>query len=193
MRPSEIDFIRQMGVVTDHPDHRLYAALMFQPRAIGGILALGIVLQSAWLFLALSAALWWSTVFPARSLFDAAYNHLVAHPRGLAPLAPSLAPRRFAQAMAGTAALTIGGALLMDATLTAWVFQGLFAIGVLSAVVARVCGPAKVYLAVTQSRDVGVKRGHSHPAGLSRLFQHVLPRGISARRSRDRAIRARPH
>ena len=42
----------------------LYSALMFQPRIIGGLVALGIVLQTPWLFLALSAVLWWSALVP---------------------------------------------------------------------------------------------------------------------------------
>ena len=54
MRESEIQFIRQMGFTNVHPDHRLYEALMFQPRTIATVVALGIVLQSAWLFVALS-------------------------------------------------------------------------------------------------------------------------------------------
>jgi hypothetical protein len=58
------------------------------------VLALGLVLQSAWLFLALSAVLWWGTVVPTRSLFDAAYNRLFAYPRGLPPLPVAPAPQR---------------------------------------------------------------------------------------------------
>ena len=41
-----------------------YSALMLQPRIVGGAVALGIVLQSPQLFLALSAMLWWSTLVP---------------------------------------------------------------------------------------------------------------------------------
>ena len=145
MRESEIQFIRQMGFTNVHPDHRLYEALMFQPRTIAAVLALGIVLQNAWLFVALSGIVWWSTIVPRRNLFDAAYNHLVARLRGVprVPVAP--APRRFAQAMAATASLTIGIALLSGATMTAWVFEGLFAAGSLSVVIGRVCTPAILY------------------------------------------------
>ena len=38
MRESEIQFIRQMGFTNVHPDHRLYEALMFQPRTIAAVL-----------------------------------------------------------------------------------------------------------------------------------------------------------
>ena len=145
MRQSEIQFIRSQGFATLHPDHRLYVALMFQPSTIAGVMALGLVLQSAWLFLALSAVLWWGTIVPRRNLFDAAYNCL-AYSRGLprVPVAP--APRRFAQAMAGTVTLVIGAALLVGATRTAWFFEGLFTVALISVVVGRVCAPANLYL-----------------------------------------------
>jgi hypothetical protein len=153
MRQSEIQFIRSQGFNTVHPDHRLYVALMFQPRTIAGIVALGLVLQSAWLFLGLSAMLWLGTVFPTRNLFDAAYNHL-ACPRGLPRLGVAPAPRRFAQAMAASVALAIGSALLAGTTVTAWIFQGIFTIALVAVVLGRVCGPANLYLRLTGSADL---------------------------------------
>ena len=144
MRESEIRFIRQQGFTNVHPDHRLYVALMAQPRTIAGVLALGIVLQNAWLFLALSAGVWWGTVVPTRNLFDAAYN-LVASRRGLPRLGVAPAPRRFAQAMAGTISLTIAAALFAGATRTAWFFEALFAIASTAVVVGRVCAAANLY------------------------------------------------
>jgi len=145
MRQSEIQFIRQMGFTNVHLDHRLYEALMFQPRTIAAVLALGIALQNAWLFLALSAVLLLGTVVPKRNLFDAAYNHLIAPVFGVPRLGAAPAPRRFAQAMAATVSLTIGAALLSGAAMTAWVFEGLFAIAVTAVVVGRVCAAANLY------------------------------------------------
>src|SRR5262245_41728049 len=121
MRQSEIQFIRGQGVITDHPDHRLYVALMFQPRMVAAVVARGVVFQREWIFLALSGLLWWGTVFPTRNLFDAAYNRLIAYPRALPPLGVAPAPRRFAQGMAATVALATGAALLSGAMVTAWV------------------------------------------------------------------------
>ena len=155
MRQSEVQFVRQLGFNMVDPDHRLYVALMFQPRTIACVLALGIALQSAWLFLALSAVVWWGTVVPTGNVFDAAYNRLIAFPRGLAPIPVAPAPRRFAQSMAGTAALLIGLALLLGATKTAWFFEGLFAIGTTSVVVGRICAPAGVYLRLTSANARG--------------------------------------
>jgi hypothetical protein len=145
MRQSEIQFIRQLGFTTVDPDHRLYVALMFQPRTIACVLAPALVLQHAWPFLALSAVLWLATVVPARNLFDAAYNRLIAYPRGLPPIPIAPAPRRFAQAMAATVSLAVGTALLSGSTLAAWVLEGLFAIATTSVVVGRVCAPANLY------------------------------------------------
>jgi hypothetical protein len=51
--------------------------------------------------------------------------------------------------MAGTIALVIGVALLLDARVTAWVFEGLFAIALTVVVVGRVCPPANMYLHLT--------------------------------------------
>lgn len=149
MRQSEIRFIRQLGYTTVDPDRQLYVALMFQPRTIACVLALGLALQSAWLFVALSAVLWWGAVVPKRNPFDAAYYRFVAHSRGLPPIGAAPAPRRFAQAVAGSVALTIGVALLAGSTVTAWVFEGLFAIAITAVVVRRVCPPAVLYHLLT--------------------------------------------
>ena len=115
---------------------------------LSAVFPLGIVLQSPWFFLALSAVLWWSTLMPAHSLFDAIYNYAVAHPRNLPPLGVAPPPRRFAQGMAGAVALAIGGALLLGATITAWLLEGLFAVAVVRAVFGNFCVGAYVYHAL---------------------------------------------
>jgi len=153
MRQSEIRFIRQLGFTAVEPDHRLYVALMFQPRTVACVLALGLALQGAWLFLTLSAVLWWGTIVPTRNVFDAAYNRLIAHRRDLPPIPVAPAPRRFAQAAAGTVSLAVGAALLSGSMLTAWVLEGLFAIGTLMVVLGRVCGPAVLYLRLTEAAN----------------------------------------
>jgi hypothetical protein len=145
MRESRVRFIRQQGFATERADEQLYSALMLQPRVIGVIVALGIVVQSPGLFVVLSAVLLWSALVPSRNPFDAIYNHAVAGPRQLGPLHTAPAPRRFAMGMAGTVALTIGIALLAGAAITAWVFEGLFAIAVIQVVFGDVCGAANLY------------------------------------------------
>ena len=107
MRESQFRFIRQQGFAAPPSDNHLYSALMFQPRIIGALVVLGIVYQSSWLFLVLSAVLLWNALVPTHNLFDAIYNHVVADPRGLPRLSAAPAPRRFAQAVAGTLAVAI--------------------------------------------------------------------------------------
>ena len=145
MRESRIRFIHQLGFPTQSASDQLYSALMLQPRIVGAVVALGIVVQSPVVFLVLSAALLWSALVPARNPFDAIYNRAVARPRKLAPLSATPPPRRFAMTMAGTVALTIGIALLAGATMIAWVFQGLFAVAAVQVVFADVCGAANLF------------------------------------------------
>ncbi len=151
MRDSQLRFIRQQGVTTPNPDRNLYEALMLQPRIIGCLTAVGVLLQNPWLFLTLSAVLWWGTFVPTRNLFDAIYNYLVALPRGLPRLGIAPAPRRFAQGMAATVALVVGAALLEEATVTAWIAEGVFAAGVMAAVFRDFCGAAHLYITLRRA------------------------------------------
>ena len=145
MRNSRLQFVREQGYSIQDADDRLYSALMLQPRIIGALVVLGALLQSAWLFAALSAVLWWSTLVPTRSPFDAIYNLLVARIRGFKRLGIARPPRRFAQGMAATFTLAIGAALLGGFTITALVLQ-LMVIASVAAVVFRdFCGPANLF------------------------------------------------
>jgi hypothetical protein len=145
MRNSKIQFIRSLGYVDPHPDDQLYSALMLQPRIVGGLTAIGVLLQTPWLFLALSAALGWSAFVPTRSVFDAIYNYGVARPRGLVPLRAAPAPRRFAGGLAAVPALAIGVALLTGARGTAWMLETLMAVAVAAVVFGRSCAGAHLY------------------------------------------------
>ena len=145
MRESRVKFIRQQGFATQSVDDELYSALMLQPRVVGATVALGIAVQSPLLFLALSTALLWSALVPTRNPFDAIYNRTIARPRGLRPLGTAPAPRRFAMGMAGTVALTIGIALLGGAAITAWVFEGMFAVAAVQVAFKDICGAANLF------------------------------------------------
>jgi len=145
MRPSEDDFIREQGFTTEGCQEGLYSALMFQPRVITGLVISGVVLQSPWIFLALAAVLWWSAFVPSHNPFDAFFNHAIADPmrRAAIPLAP--APRRFAQAMAGTFAMSVALTLLGGVSHLAWLLEGVFVAATMSVAVRRLCLPARVY------------------------------------------------
>ena len=143
MRNSKIQFVRSLGYLDQHG--HLYSALMLQPRIVGAVTLTGVLLQTPWLFLALSAALGWSALVPTRSLFDAIYNYVVARPRGLAPLRAAPAPRRFAGGLAAAFTLAIGVALLTGATGTAWTLEALLTFAVSAVVFGRSCAGADLY------------------------------------------------
>lgn len=155
MRDSQARFIRQQGFRPSSAPSNLYSALMLQPRIIGGVVAIGVVLQSPWLFFVLSAALWWSAIVPTHSLFDPIYNHLVANRRALTPLRPAPAPRRFAQGLSAMLAFFIGAALLAGATITAWIVEGLFVAAVMVLIVGRFCVGSYVHSLITLSAKSG--------------------------------------
>ena len=148
MDNSKIHFIRSLGYLEPHPDEELYSALMLQPRIVAGLTAVGVLLQTAWPFLAVSTALWWSALVPTRSLFDAIYNHGVARPRGLARLAAAPGPRRFAGGLAALVTLAIGVALVTDATSTAWALETLMVAAAAAVVFRRSCAGAELYFAL---------------------------------------------
>jgi len=145
MRPSKVDFIRQQGFTTEGCQDGLYSALMFQPRVIAGVVISSVVLQSPWLFLALSTVLWWSALVPSHNPFDALFNHVMADPMRLAAMPAAPPPRRFSQAMAGTFAMSIAMTLLAGASHAAWLLEGVFVAATMSVVVRRLCLPARVY------------------------------------------------
>jgi hypothetical protein len=151
MRQSQFRFTLQQGFEAADASDGLYAALMVQPRIIGGLVALGVLFHSAWLFLVLSAVLWWSTLAPALNPFDVFANHLVARPRGIPPLGIAPAPRRFAQGMSATVMFAIGAALLVGAERTAWLLEGLMVGAVVAVVFGDFCEGAYLYYLVRRS------------------------------------------
>ena len=143
--PSRVDFIREQGFTTQGCQEGLYSALMFQPRVIAGFVISSVVLQSPWLFLALSTVLWWSALVPSHNPFDAFFNHVMADPLRLAVMPAAPLPRRFSQAMAGTLAMSIAMTLFAGASRAAWLLEGVFVAASISVVVRRFCLPAHVY------------------------------------------------
>jgi hypothetical protein len=147
MRASRLRFIRQQGFTGDTFPGSLYTALMLQPRIVGVLVALGVLLQSAPLFIAVGLLLWWSALVPRRNPFDAVYNHVVAYPRGLPPLQAAPTPRRFAAGESGTVAIAAGVAMAAGHG-SAWILQAVYVGGILSAVFADFCVPAYTYHAL---------------------------------------------
>ena len=116
-----------------------YSALHFQPRLVGLVLLVAVLLQEPTIFLALSAVLWWSALLPRLNPFDALYNRTLTRRPGTFALPPAPAPRRFAQGMAATFALAIGLALLQGWRVTAVVLQVLLVVAVAALVFGGFC------------------------------------------------------
>lgn len=140
-------FIRQQGFGNATPAScaHQYPALMFQPRLLGVLVLLAILLQSAAPFLVLAGILWWNGLVPSRNPFDAVYNRAIAGPRNLPSLTPAPAPRRFAQGMAGTLLGGAGVALLGGWPRLSWILQGVVAIALAALVFGRFCLGSYLY------------------------------------------------
>lgn len=141
-RSKQVNFVRQQGFrEADASTCALrYPALMFQPRVVGVLLVVGIVLQEAWLFFALGAVLLWGALLPHWNLFDTLHDATLAGHGGrpeATPVAPG--PRRFAQGLAGTLMLAVGLALLGGLHRLAWGVEAFLALAVGALVFGRFC------------------------------------------------------
>ena len=115
-----------------------YSALHFQPRLIGLYLIVAAILQSPLMFFALAVVLWGSALLPRLNPFDALYNWTFARSTGIT-LTSAPGPRRFAQFLAGSFALTIGVLLVLGWRTTAFVVEGIFILAVAALVFGSFC------------------------------------------------------
>jgi hypothetical protein len=144
---SVANFVKQQGF-QETPDQACpaqYRALSFQPMVMAPIILVGIVLQSATVFLALSAIQWWNALLPRWNVFDAIYNALFAGRPGATRLTPAPAPRRFSMGMAGTFMLGIGVSLLAGWTTAAVVLQVFLAVALSAILFGRFCMGSYIY------------------------------------------------
>jgi hypothetical protein len=120
---------------------------MWQPRVIGAIVVIGLVLQAWPVFLVLSAVLWWNALLPALNP-STLYNRLVARPE-VDAAHPAPPPRRFAQAMAATFTLGIGLALLLGHTTVAYVLEAFLVVALTALILGRFCLGSYIWHLVT--------------------------------------------
>jgi hypothetical protein len=142
-----VNFMKQQGFPEEPADacNMRFEGLYFQPRIVFPLVLVAIALQSVWLFLLLSAVLWWSTLLPSRNPFEASYNRWVAPRLGSAPLTPAPMPRRFAQGMAASFLLGAAAARLAGWSLVSWVLQAFLVVAFLALLLGRFCLGAYVY------------------------------------------------
>jgi len=144
---SKLNFVLQQGVadVRGEVCDLRYSALMFQPRVIGTIVLVALVLQSWALFLGLSMILWWNVFLPQFNPFDHVYNRFIARPRALRQLDRAPAPRRFAQGMAAT--FMLGAALSLQFGLhrTAWIIEAFLVVALALLNFGRFCLGSYIY------------------------------------------------
>src|SRR5262245_9723517 len=148
---AEVNFVRQQGIrdALQGSCGYQYRALMWQPRAIGILVVVGLLFQSWQYFLAMAAVLCWSAALPSLNPFDALYNSLIARRRGLPLLGPARGPRRFAQALAGTFMFGIGSSLLFGWSILAWAIEGLLVIALAALIFGRFCVGSYLFLLLT--------------------------------------------
>jgi hypothetical protein len=141
MTTANVNFVRQQGFRDASPEacSFQYPALMWQPRAIGILVLVGLAFQAGPYFLVLAALLWWNVILPALNPFDALYNRLIAKLKGLPRLNAAPAPRRFAQGLAGTFLLAIGLSLLFDVRWLAYTLEGLLLAALVALIFGRFC------------------------------------------------------
>jgi hypothetical protein len=145
--PTELNFIRQQGLICGDTGtcRDQFSGLMFQPRIIGLLVAVGLVFQSWPLFVALAVLLWWNVLVPSLNPFDAAYNRMIAGPRSLPALTTAPAPRRFAQGMAGTFMLAAGALLFMGWHTAAYVVEALLVVALSALIFGKFCLGSYIY------------------------------------------------
>jgi hypothetical protein len=139
--------MRQQGFPPE-PDETCdmrFEGLYFQPRIVFALVLAAALLQSAALFLAISAVLWWNVLLPARNPFEIVYNRWVAPRRGRLPLGPAPAPRRFAQAVNAAFNLAAGLTLLAGWSVVSWVFQAMLVVAFSLLLFAKFCLGAYVF------------------------------------------------
>ena len=141
------NFMRQQGFPEEPADacDMRYEGLYFQPSIVFPLVLVAVALQSAPLFLILSAVLWWNVLFPAWNPFERAYNRWIAAPRGKLPMSPAPAPRRFAQAVNAAFNLGSGLTLLAGWHVASWILQAMLVAAFSMLVFGKFCLGAYVF------------------------------------------------
>ena len=185
MRQSQIRFFVEQGYRVPGDDSGWYSALRVQPAIVGLVVLLGAALQSAVVFFALALVLWWNALLPTVGPFELVLNRR-QRARGLPLLPPAPSPRRFAQGLAGLMAVVIATALLLGASLTAWIVEALLAAAAAMVVFAGRCAGSALFNALQRIRTR--RRTRESPTQRRRALGEPLP--LTAAGSRRRGNEA---
>jgi len=145
--PVVRNFMKQQGFA-EEPSATCdmhFTGLYFQPRIVGPLVVVGILLHSPAFFFALSAILWWNVLVPALNPFEVFYNRVLARSGGRAILPPAPGPRRFAQGMAAAFMVVVAMALREGWTITAWVFEAGLVVAFSALLFGKFCLGAYIY------------------------------------------------
>jgi hypothetical protein len=146
-RHADRNFVIQLGFdpAQVHSVPAFANALLFQPRLVGLWVLTGVALDSPAVFASLALVLWWNAILPRWNPITALHNRLTAHRPGV-PLVPTApAPRRAAEAEAGTLAASITVCLLIPAPAAALGIQIFLLAAVAAVVFGRLCLGAIIY------------------------------------------------
>ena len=145
--PVVRNFMRQQGFVeeADSVCDMHFSGLYFQPRIVGPLVVVGMILQSPVFFFVLSGILWWNVAFPKWNPFELIYNRAFAAPRGKPMLTPAPPPRTFAQGMAAAFMLLAGVSLLAGWMFAAYVLEALLLVAFALLLFGKFCLGAYVY------------------------------------------------
>ncbi len=146
-RTLEEEFMQQQGFAGEEPVRVAphFRALRFQPSLVGPLMLLAVIFQLRVLFFVLAAVLAWNVIFPQWNPFERFYDWAFGRRRGLPPLAPAPAPRRFAQGMAAVFMLAAGVAISLGWRTTAYVFEAMLILAFTALLGGKFCLGAYLY------------------------------------------------
>ena len=145
--PAVRNFMKQQGFIeeADSVCDMHFSGLYFQPRIMGALVVVGIILQSPAFFFVLSAVLWWNMAFPKWNPFELVYNRAIAAPRGKLLLTPAPAPRAFAQGMAAAFMVLAGLSLLAGWMIATYVLEAFLVVAFAALLFCKFCFGAYIY------------------------------------------------
>lgn len=145
------NFVKQQGF-PDTPESSCsaqYRALSFQPMMTAPLVVIGIIFQSAALFLVLAVIQWWNVLVPRANPFDLLYNTLFGSRPGAVRLTPAPAPRRFSMGMSASFMLGVGVSLVMGWMTAAIVLEVFLCVALTAIILGKFCLGSYIYHLVT--------------------------------------------